>query len=87
MMVLENVYVEQMIVNGLLHFCIFKTNSIFLKIHVSDLHLCPEVLMFRICRKKYPSCQTSPVSTGVLSKCRSALSCLEYINVRNFVEG
>ena len=31
MMVLENVYVEQMIVNGLLHFYIFKTNSIFLK--------------------------------------------------------
>ena len=43
MIVLENFYVEQMIIDGFLHFCIFKTNSIFktvTQIHDSDLHLC-----------------------------------------------
>ena len=49
MIVLENVYVEQMIVNGFLHFCIFKTNSIFLKKkkntqgHDSNRQICPKV--------------------------------------------
>ena len=68
MIVLENVYVAQMIVNGFLHFCIFKTNSIVLKkisqICVQDWQLCPKGQMFCICRKKYSSCQTSPILTG-----------------------
>ena len=46
MFVLENAYVAQMIVNGVLHLYIFKTNSIVLKFltHTCDWdwHLCPK---------------------------------------------
>ena len=50
----QNVYVAQMIVNGFLHFGIFKTNSIILKFGTQT---CDRVKYFVFVEKKYPSCQ------------------------------
>ena len=50
MIVLENVYVAHMIVNGDLQFCTFKTNSIVLR-KFTQIWYCPKGQVFCICRK------------------------------------
>ena len=61
-LVLETDYGAQMILNGFLYFCIFKTKSIVLKfLHKLMIKIDINAQQFKyfvLLERKYPSCQT-----------------------------
>ena len=75
MVVVENVYVAQMIVNGFLLIGLYR----FTQTHDRDWHPCPKCQMFCICMKLYPNCQPWQILTGVHS---NRHCCIEFLIVK-----
>ena len=82
LIVLENPYFEQMAENGFNNFCVFETNSFFLKFFTQDLanglHLRSKDQMFIIHRDNYLTFQSWLLLIGSSSNFHCALNKRQY---------